>query len=213
MMVVILFENQIQTTSTSPCRTQVQPAASFLVCSLIFIEYYFKNDDRFFLLYHNIGNWGQGDRSKDDCVTVFKNDMSFGISKKAVDLGYHLSLPSIVVHNSFSCYANRLNHYMFNVRGIVQACTVALYDNQNVFGNINTGLINKDKMKGWFLSVIEDCKTCPFVLVCKSGFCPMDKHITKLSSSVICKNMQEKIRKNLAVYAIFGCYEDILDVD
>ena len=36
---VILFENQIQTTSTSPCRTQVQPAASFLICSLIFIEY------------------------------------------------------------------------------------------------------------------------------------------------------------------------------
>jgi len=28
-----------QTTSASPCRTQVQPAASFLVCSLIFIEY------------------------------------------------------------------------------------------------------------------------------------------------------------------------------
>ena len=36
---LILFENQIQTTSTSPCRTQVQPAAGFLVCSLIFIEY------------------------------------------------------------------------------------------------------------------------------------------------------------------------------
>ncbi|CCM09228.1 extracellular solute-binding protein [Streptococcus pneumoniae SPNA45] len=38
-MKLILFENQIQTASTSPCRTQVQPAASFLVCSLIFIEY------------------------------------------------------------------------------------------------------------------------------------------------------------------------------
>ena len=36
---LILFENQIQTTSASPCRTQVEPAASFLVCSLIFIEY------------------------------------------------------------------------------------------------------------------------------------------------------------------------------
>ena len=36
---LILFENQIQTTSASPYRTQVQPAASFLVCSLIFIEY------------------------------------------------------------------------------------------------------------------------------------------------------------------------------
>jgi len=30
---------------------------------------------------------------------------------------------------------------------------------------------------------------------------------------VICKNMQEKIRKNLALYTISGCYEDILDVD
>ena len=37
--IVILFENQIQTTSASPYRTQVQPAASFLVCFLIFIEY------------------------------------------------------------------------------------------------------------------------------------------------------------------------------
>ncbi len=36
---VILFENQIQTASASPYRTQVQPAASFLVCFLIFSEY------------------------------------------------------------------------------------------------------------------------------------------------------------------------------
>ena len=40
---LILFQNQIQTTSTSPCRTQVQPAASFLVCFLIFIEYKAEN--------------------------------------------------------------------------------------------------------------------------------------------------------------------------
>ena len=42
----ILFENQIQTTSASPCRTQVQPAASFLVCSLIFIESYKYGGDK-----------------------------------------------------------------------------------------------------------------------------------------------------------------------
>ena len=40
---IILFENQIQTASTSPFRTQVQPSASFLVCSLIFIEYKIKD--------------------------------------------------------------------------------------------------------------------------------------------------------------------------
>ena len=42
---LILFENPIQTTSASPYRTQVQLAASFLVCSLIFIEYYFELSD------------------------------------------------------------------------------------------------------------------------------------------------------------------------
>jgi len=51
---LILFENQIQTTSTSPCRTQVQPAASFLVCSLIFIEYNTKGSPQAtFLLFKN----------------------------------------------------------------------------------------------------------------------------------------------------------------
>jgi len=47
-MFLILFENQIQTTSALPCRTQVQPAASFLVCSLIFIEYKIVFTDSFF---------------------------------------------------------------------------------------------------------------------------------------------------------------------
>ncbi|EHI76446.1 hypothetical protein HMPREF9184_01091 [Streptococcus sp. oral taxon 058 str. F0407] len=39
LFIFILFKNQIQTTSASACRTQVLPAPSFLVCSLIFIEY------------------------------------------------------------------------------------------------------------------------------------------------------------------------------
>ena len=46
---LILFENQIQTMSTSPCRTQVQPAARFLVCSLIFIEYSFCSFTEYYL--------------------------------------------------------------------------------------------------------------------------------------------------------------------
>ena len=50
---LVLFENQIQTTSTSPCRTQVQPAASFLVCSLIFIEYNSPIYEMTLLLYLN----------------------------------------------------------------------------------------------------------------------------------------------------------------
>ncbi len=45
VMMVILFENQIQTTSALSATSKQcfeQPAASFLVCSLIFIEYKFS---------------------------------------------------------------------------------------------------------------------------------------------------------------------------
>ncbi len=37
------LRKSLQTASTLPCRTQVQTAASFLVCSLIFIEYKTKS--------------------------------------------------------------------------------------------------------------------------------------------------------------------------
>ena len=37
------LRKSLQTASTLPYRTQVQPAASFLVCSLIFIEYETKS--------------------------------------------------------------------------------------------------------------------------------------------------------------------------
>jgi len=37
------IRKSLQTASTLPCRTQVQPATSFLVCSLIFIEYETKS--------------------------------------------------------------------------------------------------------------------------------------------------------------------------
>ena len=37
------LRKSLQTASTLPCRTQVQPATSFLVCSLIFFEYETKS--------------------------------------------------------------------------------------------------------------------------------------------------------------------------
>ena len=58
VFIVILNENQIQTTSTSPYRTQVQPAASFLVCSLIFIEYksFYEKRNMFMKKFHRAFN-------------------------------------------------------------------------------------------------------------------------------------------------------------
>lgn len=143
---------------------------------------YFKNDERFSFSYHNVGDWGQGDRSEKDCVTLLDYDASFELSMLANSIGYSISLVSYFLNNRFTCYANRMNHYMFNVRGIVQSCTVALYHPKNVFGNINKCFINHDKLSQWVIEVDENCKSCPFVLICKSGHCPMAKRISKHSS-------------------------------
>ncbi|KXT70950.1 hypothetical protein SCRDD08_00268 [Streptococcus cristatus] len=41
----------------------------------------------------------------------------------------------------------------------------------------------------------------------------MAKRITKTSSRYLCKSMKERIRKNLALFALSKSYNDILDVD
>ena len=102
---------------------------------------------------------------------------------------------------------------MFNVRGIVQSCTVALYEPQNIFGNINKGFVNYSKLNDWVIRLDASCKECQFVLICKSGYCPMAKRITKTNSRYLCKSVKEKIRKNLALFALSKSYNDILDVD
>ncbi|UUM61049.1 radical SAM protein [Streptococcus suis] len=173
---------------------------------------YFKNDERFSFSYHNVGDWGQGDRSEKDCVTLLDYDASFELSMLANSIGYSISLVSYFLNNRFTCYANRMNHYMFNVRGIVQSCTVALYHPKNVFGNINKCFINHDKLSQWVIEVDENCKSCPFVLICKSGHCPMAKRISKHSSEVLCRSMQKLVKRNLALFALTKSYHDILDV-
>ena len=50
-------------------------------------------------------------------------------------------------------------------------------------------------------------------MICKSGYCPMAKRITKTNSRYLCKSVKEKIRKNLALFALSKSYNDILDVD
>ncbi|MBP2622591.1 SPASM domain-containing protein [Streptococcus oricebi] len=101
---------------------------------------------------------------------------------------------------------------MFNVRGIIQSCTIALYHPSNVFGNINKGLLNYNKLQEWIIEVDEDCKKCPYVLICKSGYCPLAKKGEKGTKPLLCKSIEKMIRKNLALFALSESYIDILDV-
>ena len=117
------------------------------------------------------------------------------------------------MNNNYTCYSNRKNHFMFNVRGIVQSCTVAFYEAHIFFGSIINGFVNYSKRNDWVIRLDASCKECPFVLICKSGYCPMAKRITKTNSRYLCKSVKEKIRKNLALFALSKSYNDILDVD
>ncbi|WP_051650517.1 hypothetical protein [Streptococcus equi] len=73
----------------------------------------FKEDSRYSLAYHNIGDWGQGERSDDYCVDIPDDDLSYYFSKQAISLGYNISSPKTMMLNSINCYANRECHYMF----------------------------------------------------------------------------------------------------
>ena len=64
-------------------------------------------------------------------------------------------------------------------------------------------------MKEWFLSVREDCKTCPFALVCKSGFCPPKHRSNK--QRTLCNQIKKKIDKNLELFMLNKEYCDYLD--
>lgn len=92
----------------------------------------FKEDERFLLFYRNVGDWGKGDRVENS-LTLVNRSTAFELSKRAVKEGYSLFASRYNTSHFFSCYANKKNHYAFNVNGIVQSCTVALYDKKKYF--------------------------------------------------------------------------------
>lgn len=172
----------------------------------------FKEDERFLLFYCNVGDWGKGDRVENS-LTLVNRSTAFELSKRAVKEGYSLFASRYNTSHFFSCYTNKKNHYAFNVNGIVQSCTVALYDKKNIFGNINTGFVNQNKIDKWVINVDDSCSDCPYLLICKSGNCPMVKRINGVSFKRICESMKNTIYENLALFALDGQYNDILDVE
>lgn len=84
---------------------------------------------------------------------------------------------------------------------------------KSIFGNINTGFVNQNKIDKWVINVDDSCSDCPYLLICKSGNCPMVKRINGVSFERICESMKNTIYENLALFALDGQYNDILDVE
>lgn len=174
----------------------------------------FKGDSRFNLAYHNIGDWGQGERSDDYCIAIPDGDFSYYCSQQAISLGYNIEQPKMMMHNSLNCYANREHHYMFNVKGVIQSCTVALYRKENIFGSVLTGFLNEQKRKEWMKGIEYDkCSQCPYVLLCKSGYCPLARINQEKSWERLCRLYKERIQKDFSLFILTKSYNDILDIN
>lgn len=174
----------------------------------------FRGDSRFNLSYHNIGDWGQGDRLDDYCIDIPDGDYSYYCSQQAISLGYYIDSPKMMLHNSLNCYANREHHYMFNVRGVIQSCTVALYRKENIFGSVLTGTLNEKKREEWMKGIEYDrCSQCPYVLLCKSGYCPLARINQEKSWERLCRLYKERIQKDFSLFILTKSYNDILDIN
>lgn len=174
----------------------------------------FKGDSRFNLAYHNIGDWGQGERSDDYCIAIPDGDFSYYCSQQAISLGYNIDQPKMMMHNSLNCYANREHHYMFNVKGVIQSCTVALYRKENIFGSVLTGSHNEQKRKEWMKGIEYDkCSQCPYVLLCKSGYCPLARINQEKSWERLCHLYKERIQKDFSLFILTKSFNDILDIN
>lgn len=175
----------------------------------------FRKDKRFYFLYRNVGDWGQGEREKGQEVERLDKDISYQFSKKALTMGYQLIDPFWNINNQFSCYAQNPNSYAFNVVGKVMACTVLLYDQQNIFGDINLGLINEEKRKKIWIHSVEkipkDCQKCEIVAICKSGACPKLAFADGKTKDYICKKNKDRFYQNLKLFIQQKRWEVTLD--
>lgn len=135
----------------------------------------FKRDKRFQLLFRNVGDWGCGDRKEGYEVKRFAEDVSFELSQKAIKQGYNLFDHLLFRSNFYACYAQKEHTYTIDTKGNLLKCTVALYDEENKIGNLDSFVIDDQKQKLWInnYEFSQKCSKYQLLLICKGGACPI----------------------------------------
>ncbi|GAB2025155.1 radical SAM protein [Lactovum odontotermitis] len=177
----------------------------------------FKNDRRFLMLYRNVGDWGQGEREEDYQVERLDKDIVYSFSLQALKFGYQLYESYVNLSNQLACYAQNPNNYTFSVRGKIMACTVLLYDQVNLFGDVNQNLLNDEKRKKLWLhsleKIPEDCRNCEIVSVCKGGACPKLVLADHWTQERICQKSKMNFEQNFDLFCRQNLYKVVLDVE
>lgn len=158
----------------------------------------FKNDKRFQLLFRNVGDWGCGDRKEGYEVKRFAEDVSFELSQKAIKQGYNLFDDLLFRSNYYSCYAQKEHTYTIDTKGNLLKCTVALYDEENKIGELESFAVNEKKQKLWVnnYEFSQKCLECQLLLICKGGACPKRDIFNERTFNEKCQRMQQNILQN-----------------
>ncbi len=176
----------------------------------------FKTDARFYFMYRNVENWGQGQRTEKYSIEMLKSDVGYQFSNEAIEKGYKIYEVLPFLKNSNACYATNPNNYTFDVRGKIMACTVLLYNSMNIFGNVNIDTLDEQKRRKLWIHSIEkipkDCRNCEIVAICKGGYCPkiiLKDHATQ---ERVCQRAKESFEKSLNLFVRQDWVEVTLDV-
>ncbi len=158
----------------------------------------FKGDDRYQLLFRNVGDWGCGDREKGYEVMRFNKDVSFELSQKAINLGFDLFDDFMFRSNYYACYVQKFHTYVIDVKGKLLKCTVALYDEKNRIGTLKHSEIDINNHQLWVNSYefLPKCEKCQLLLICKGGACPKKEIFQESNFEEKCQRMKQNIMNN-----------------
>ena len=122
----------------------------------------------------------------------------FELSQKAIKQGYNLFDHLLFRSNFYACYAQKEHTYTIDTKGNLLKCTVALYDEENKIGNLDSFVIDDQKQKLWInnYEFSQKCSKYQLLLICKGGACPKRDIFNERTFNEKCQRMRQNILQN-----------------
>jgi len=165
---------------------------------------YLKNalldDPRFTISLTPVGSYGQDEGQMPTDICCNDEDITNAI-RYCKDIGVSIAENTANLNvGGQVCYACKNNSWVIGADGKIYKCTVILYNNENVVGQVGDDgefIIYEDKLGKWVQSGIQhglDCTSCSIRPICLEGVCY--KRIV-LNEGFACENMLTDVHKSI----------------
>ena len=127
----------------------------------------FGQDNRFKVYFKNISTLGS---CNDESLSTFNSEESDEIQK---DLNSLIDDVDTVTEDDYVCYASEANTFIIRSNGDISKCTVALDEEVNIIGKLNSNgelELNQDKCKLWSIGLQTENRehlACPYFSLIK----------------------------------------------